>query len=53
MTLQEYVKEQKELLDKFEAGWTLMSLAHPELYPMQIDNPGDWDEQFQLYYGKF
>ena len=49
MTLEEYIKEQHELIDEFEQAWRECRSKTPGQYPMKM-NPGDWDDQFSLFY---
>jgi len=48
MTIDEYVKEQKEALDKFKVMWGNGVKDAPDYFPVAL-TPGEWDEQFQIY----
>ena len=45
MTLEDYIKEQHELIDEFEQAWREGRSKTPGQYPTEM-NPGDWDEQY-------
>ncbi len=48
MDLQVYIKEQRKVLDKFEADWEKRALRDPGLYPTKLSKE-DWDDQFQAW----
>ncbi len=48
MDLTDYVKQQRRLLDKFEAHWEKRARQSPGMYPIEMDVP-EWDEQFELW----
>jgi hypothetical protein len=50
-TLDEFVDEQKELLDKFEKEWLNAHAKAPESFPMTMLK-GDWDESLYDFEGK-
>lgn len=52
MKLQDFVKEQVHLLNKFEQHWEKRSLRQPEEYPPELAS-GDWDEQFHSFLETF
>jgi hypothetical protein len=52
MKIQEYVKEQIRLLNKFEQHWEKRSLRQPQEYPSELAS-GDWDEQFHSFLESF
>lgn len=45
MTLEDYIKEQHELVETFKKAWLQGRSKTPSQYPMEM-NPGDWDEQY-------
>lgn len=45
MTLEDYIKEQHELIDEFEQAWREGRSKTPGQYPTEM-KPGDWDEQY-------
>lgn len=45
MTLEDYIKEQHELIETFKKAWLQGRSKTPSQYPMEM-NPGDWDEQY-------
>jgi len=46
VTLNEFVKEQHALLERFRVRWKEANQAQgSEFYPMEMEK-GDWDEQF-------
>lgn len=48
MTLEEYIKEQHELVETFKKDWLEGRSETPGQYPTEM-NPGDWDEQFTIF----
>lgn len=45
MTLEEYIKEQHELVETFKKAWLQGRSKTPSQYPTEM-NPEDWDEQY-------
>lgn len=43
------MSNRKDQLDAFYAWWLHKHAEDPENFPLDI-NPGDWDEQLELYY---
>jgi hypothetical protein len=51
MRLSEFIKEEKESLDKFQKWWLEQSKKSPDKFPLQMEdgNEGAWFEQLQAY----
>ena len=51
MTVNEFVEQEKAMLDRFLSFWELGHRVDPELYPieMPLDDEGGWDEQFRAF----
>jgi hypothetical protein len=51
MRLEDFIEEQKRLLDEFKQHWVVKHASEEvENYPLDLP-PGDWDEQFHLWNG--
>jgi hypothetical protein len=48
MTLSEYFRQERELLDQFLDYWSARSYKDPKTYPIEM-TPGEWDEQFEAW----
>ncbi len=48
MTLEEFVKKEKENIKRFEKWWKEQEKKIPEHYPHEMEW-GDWDEQYMLW----
>jgi hypothetical protein len=49
MTLEDFVAEQKRLLDEFKQHWVIKHASpEKENYPLEL-TPGEWDEQLHLF----
>ena len=48
MTLGDFVKEERQLLDEFLAYWMPLHVIKPHTFPIDMSS-GDWDEQFTLW----
>ena len=49
MTIDDYVKEQKQTLDNFLTYFKEANVTEPELYPLELHSAGEWDEQFVCF----
>jgi len=47
MKLNEFIAEERAMLEKFESYWLKMNNTDPETFPLEQET-GDWDEQFEL-----
>lgn len=45
MTLQEFLDESREDIDRFNTHWRENALKEPDKWPLEMD-AGDWFEQF-------
>jgi hypothetical protein len=48
MTLEEFVTQQRDLLEHFQAVWSQRQANEPNNYPNELP-PGDWDEQLRFF----
>lgn len=48
MNISEWYKLEQARLAKFYISWMKMNEADPNHWPLGME-PGDWDEQFQMY----
>jgi len=48
MTIEEYIKREHELLEKFKTYWSEQHGKNPEYFPNEMSS-GDWDEQFWIW----
>jgi hypothetical protein len=46
MTLDEFIEEEKRLLDVFKERWERRALEEPECFPLSMDSY-EWTEQFE------
>lgn len=51
ISLEEFIKLEKERLERFEVYWKEKNKRYPELFPMviQSDNTGQWDEMLTIF----
>lgn len=49
MTLDEFIKNRRKLLDAFEIEWREQHEKQPREYPLSVGNLGDWCEQLQAF----
>lgn len=51
ISLEEFIRLEKERLVRFEAYWKEMNKVDPDLFPMEIqsDNTGQWDEMLTIF----
>jgi len=52
MTLQDFVKEQVRLLNKFEQHWEKRALRNPQMYPSELES-STWGKQFNEFVDRF
>lgn len=50
MTLNEFVLESHEMIEKFKAEWLKGLKETPDMYPLDLPE-GEWDEQLRAYLG--
>jgi len=48
MSLDEFVQQQRQALEKFEKKWRKEHETNPIVYPGSM-MPGDWDEQLNFF----
>lgn len=48
MTLEEWVEEQRSLLQLFKGWYLANQRVNPEQFPERL-SPGEWDEQAQMF----
>lgn len=48
ITLDEFVAEMRERIDKFEKYWEKNNKENPEHFPNKMYS-GEWDEQFMMF----
>lgn len=51
MTVDEYVSEYKDALDRFQQYWIEQNRTNPETFPLELDedNRGLWSEMFEFF----
>ena len=51
MTVDEYVSEYKDALDRFQQYWIKQNRTNPETFPLKLDedNRGLWSEMFEFF----
>jgi len=47
-SLDNFIQEQHDLLDKFRLTWLCEAEKNPKLFPVEMPL-GDWDVQFAIY----
>lgn len=50
MTLEEFIQEQHERVEKFKADYERNNAKDQEVFPLDLA-PGQWDEQLQIFEG--
>jgi hypothetical protein len=50
MNIEEFIKDQMEMLKEFQQEWELGKERNPEHYPEELD-AGEWDEQLRAFMG--
>jgi len=52
MTINDYIKQEHDRLDKLARYWKEQHKLQPDLYPLEMQE-GDWDEQFIVIEGAY
>ena len=48
MTLEKFVKKEKERVERFKAYWEKNNAENPEYFPETLD-PGEWQEMLMAF----